>query len=151
MPNFSGFGSMDTRQQLAKRAGGYPELLQDITSARYGRPNNEISNELVEMEKPDLVKLDRFTEGRVMSDKLPLLMRMAPGADSLGMLLAGGYEGAKKYAPGLLNALSNVPGFSDFRMDKTTSPADFNNIQPFAEGYATGHPLRKLLMSTFSR
>lgn len=81
--------------------------------------------------KDELAQTDRYLEGSAHADDdiFGKLLKLGIGA---------GYEGAKGYAqntPGGRNVWNGTIGnFSDFAMDKTTSPASLNNVLAYAKG-----------------
>lgn len=87
------------------------------------------SNWLDGMQPADLAQLDRYAWGRQ--------------AGIGGLPVAAGYEGLKALSQSGLNVLGPVAkglGFEDtgdqFKQDKTSSPASWDNVKAYAQGAA---------------
>lgn len=119
-------------EDIIAALGGVENAGQAIDALRTGQ---SAPPELKERLDPsEYAQFDRYAHGANMAKQQPGIGGALTRAASVPLVV--GYEGAKKYAPWLLNAAAKLPGMETLAVDETTSPADMSNVWALVSGMA---------------
>ena len=112
----------DSRMQ---EAGGAGEAFNAIDALRTGKGAHPA---LAGLERGDLSRFDRYAQGAAMAEDDPV-------ATVAAVPFVAAYEGLK-LAPSVLNAMARIPGWSQLKVDETTSPPSVGNVLSMYAGMA---------------
>ncbi len=111
-----------------------PDEAQAIITTERENPGAG-ARELAGFDPAQLPNLDRFAQGAGAAERTawlpPELQALSLGT---GLGAATAYEGVKRFAPGLLDALSAVSGLDEFKVDETTSAPSMERVLALGAG-----------------